>query len=203
MNGESIADSAFLQKTYDTVPVPVMVVDDDVRVILPNNAAKAMFAMEGVDTSEKRAGELLSCVNSLEKGCGQSAFCKDCVIRKSVNHAISGGGKVFRVRTRVKLLRDGKQRNVNLLVTAVPFNDKGRDLSLVMLEDINELIQIGSILPICAGCKKIRNEKGEWEDLEKYIREHVDVDFSHAFCPDCVKRLYPEIWEELKKEEKA
>lgn len=202
MGGNHTAGKEFLQKTYDTVPVPVLVVDDDVRVILPNDAAKAMFAMEGADTSMKRAGELLSCVNSLEKGCGRSRFCKDCVIRKSVNRAISEGDKVFRLRTRVKLLRDGEQRNVNLLVTAVPFSDKDRKLSLVMLEDINELIQIGSVLPICAGCKKIRNEKGEWEDLERYIREHVDVDFSHAFCPDCVKRLYPEIWEQ-QKEKKA
>ncbi len=203
MSGEPIQDSAFLRKTYDTVPVPMMVVDDDVCVILPNDAAKAMFAMKSADASVKRAGELLSCVNSLEKGCGRSGFCKDCVIRKSVNRSISEGDKVFRLRTRVKLLKDGKQRRVNLLVTAVPFEDNGRKLSLVMLEDINDLIQIGSILPICAGCRRIRNEKDEWEALEKYIREHVDVDFSHAFCPDCVKRLYPEVWEEIKKEKGA
>jgi len=47
-------------------------------------------------------------------------------------------------------------------------------------------------LPICAHCKKIRNDKGYWEQIEKYIRDHSEAEFSHGICPDCAKKLYPE-----------
>ena len=47
------------------------------------------------------------------------------------------------------------------------------------------------MLPICASCKKIRNDKGYWEQVEVYIRDHSDVQFSHGLCPSCFKELYP------------
>lgn len=50
------------------------------------------------------------------------------------------------------------------------------------------------ILPICASCKKIRNEKGEYEAIEKYVGEHSEASFSHSICSDCAKRLYPEFY---------
>ncbi len=48
------------------------------------------------------------------------------------------------------------------------------------------------LLPICAGCKKIRDDKGYWQQIEAYVSEHTDAEFSHGLCPDCVKRLYPD-----------
>ncbi len=47
------------------------------------------------------------------------------------------------------------------------------------------------LLPICAGCKKIRDDKGYWQGLEQYLGEHAEVQFSHGLCPDCLKRYYP------------
>lgn len=48
------------------------------------------------------------------------------------------------------------------------------------------------LLPICANCKKIRNDSGYWEQIELYISEHTGADFSHSICPDCAAKLYPE-----------
>ncbi|MBU4261057.1 MAG: hypothetical protein KKC76_04150 [Proteobacteria bacterium] len=48
------------------------------------------------------------------------------------------------------------------------------------------------ILPICASCKRIRNEKGEYEQMEKYVIEHSEASFSHGICNECAKKLYPE-----------
>lgn len=47
------------------------------------------------------------------------------------------------------------------------------------------------ILPICASCKKIRDEKGRWSPIERYVSEHSDAEFSHGLCPDCLVKLYP------------
>ena len=48
------------------------------------------------------------------------------------------------------------------------------------------------LLPICAGCKRIRDDGGYWNEVEIYIREHSDADFSHGICPQCVQHLYPD-----------
>lgn len=48
-------------------------------------------------------------------------------------------------------------------------------------------------LPICASCKKIRDEKGSWHQVEKYLSEHSEAKLTHGVCPDCVARLYPEL----------
>jgi len=55
-----------------------------------------------------------------------------------------------------------------------------------------EVKTLKGILPICASCKKIRNEKGEYEQMEKYVTEHSEASFSHGICPECLKKLYPE-----------
>jgi hypothetical protein len=52
------------------------------------------------------------------------------------------------------------------------------------------------MIPICANCKKIRNDQGAWMQMELYIKEHSDAAFSHGICPDCVKKLYPEFCKE-------
>lgn len=56
---------------------------------------------------------------------------------------------------------------------------------------------LSGLLPICASCKKIRNDKGYWEGLEKYIASHSEAEFSHSICPVCAERLYPEYKEQL------
>jgi PAS domain S-box-containing protein len=50
---------------------------------------------------------------------------------------------------------------------------------------------LSGLLPICAQCKKIRDDNGYWEQMEKFIRDNSEADFSHSICPECVKMLYP------------
>jgi len=57
-------------------------------------------------------------------------------------------------------------------------------------EAMNKISTLRGLLPICASCKKIRDDKGYWNQIEVYIAEHSEVDFSHGICPDCAKELY-------------
>ena len=50
------------------------------------------------------------------------------------------------------------------------------------------------LLPICANCKKICNERGEWNPVEQCICDHANVDFTHSICPECAHSLYPEFY---------
>lgn len=63
------------------------------------------------------------------------------------------------------------------------------------LEDIKVL---QGLLPICASCKKIRDDKGYWTQIESYIRDHSEAEFSHGICPECVEKLYPELHKKKK-----
>ena len=57
---------------------------------------------------------------------------------------------------------------------------------------LREIKQLSGLLPICANCKKIRNDEGYWEQIEKYIQEHSNAQFTHGICPECKAKLYPE-----------
>ncbi|MBF0557469.1 MAG: PAS domain S-box protein [Nitrospirae bacterium] len=56
---------------------------------------------------------------------------------------------------------------------------------------------LSGMLPICASCKKIRNDEGYWTQIEAYIKEHSEAEFTHAICPDCGKKLYPEYYDKI------
>jgi PAS domain S-box-containing protein len=57
----------------------------------------------------------------------------------------------------------------------------------------NEVKMLKGLIPICASCHKIRDDKGYWTMLEKYLQQHTGSEFTHGLCPDCIKKLYPEI----------
>lgn len=56
--------------------------------------------------------------------------------------------------------------------------------------------QLSGLLPICASCKKIRDDNGYWKQIEAYIRDHSEAEFSHGICPECAEELYPEYFKE-------
>lgn len=68
---------------------------------------------------------------------------------------------------------------------------------------LSEVKTLSGLLPICASCKKIRDDKGHWENLEWYIKERSEADFTHGICPDCVKELYPDFVRNRKKDDDA
>jgi hypothetical protein len=51
---------------------------------------------------------------------------------------------------------------------------------------------LSGMLPICASCKKIRDDQRYWNQIEAYIRDHSEAEFSHGICPECMKKLYPD-----------
>jgi hypothetical protein len=60
------------------------------------------------------------------------------------------------------------------------------------LDAHKEIKQLRGILPICAHCKKIRDDNGYWNQVESYIQRHSEAEFSHSICPECAKKYYPE-----------
>jgi phosphoserine phosphatase RsbU/P len=67
-------------------------------------------------------------------------------------------------------------------------NEKVEELS----QALAEVRTLKGIVPICANCKNVRDDQGYWNRVETYLNEHTEADFTHAVCPDCMKRLYPQ-----------
>jgi len=62
-----------------------------------------------------------------------------------------------------------------------------------LVKALKEIKTLSGLLPICASCKNIRDDKGYWNQIEGYIQQHSDAQFSHAICPACAKKLYPDL----------
>ena len=75
--------------------------------------------------------------------------------------------------------------------------ERDRDTVIEELKQaLSEVKTLRGFLPICANCKKIRDDKGYWNRIEAYIEEHSNAQFSHGICPECAKKLYPNYYKE-------
>jgi len=187
------SESEFLKSILNAMPSPVLVVEEDVRIVDFNSAAARLLGSHPEMMLRTRAGEALHCLHAKDdpKGCGHGPTCKACILRDSVNNSLSGKHIVRRnAKVNIEVI-EGKPVQLHFLVTAAPFEYETCTLALLVLEDITELIALRGLLPICAHCKKIRNDENYWVTVEHFFSAHLDVDFSHGLCPDCVKHLYP------------
>jgi hypothetical protein len=62
---------------------------------------------------------------------------------------------------------------------------------------LNEVETLRGLLPICASCKKIRDDQGYWNHIEVYFSKHSGIDFTHTLCPECIQHFYPEYWQKI------
>jgi len=70
--------------------------------------------------------------------------------------------------------------------------DERERLIVELQKALAEVKQLSGLLPICASCKRVRDDTGYWNQIDVYIRSHADVQFSHGICPECMARLYPD-----------
>jgi ABC-type multidrug transport system fused ATPase/permease subunit len=75
--------------------------------------------------------------------------------------------------------------------------EKEREKLIAELQDaVTKIKTLRGLLPICSSCKKIRDDKGYWKQIESYIRDHSEAEFTHSMCPICAKKFYPELFQE-------
>ncbi len=132
-------DQGFHRMLFDAMPMPVFVVDEDVRILECNAAAARLLGKSKQFLVGKRCGEALSCSHALEapEGCGHSPDCGECAVRKSVR-AASRGHSVVRQKAEMKFGRNGNHTKVNLRVTCEPFTYEQRTFILLILEGLKD-----------------------------------------------------------------
>jgi PAS domain-containing protein len=179
-------DAAYYRTILDTLPVPVFIVDNDVRIHDLNIAASELFGVRKREIYKMRGGDALHCLNSLtaSEGCGRSPVCEDCIIRNSVASSL-GGTAVSRKRMKFQIAGLEGKTDLDLLITANRL--PGSSLVLLVLEDVTELTTLKSIVPICIKCRRVRDDHQYWKQVEQYFEENTGLLFSHGLCPSCYK----------------
>jgi hypothetical protein len=113
-------------------------------------------------------------------------------------------GKLYHFIVTAKPLLDENQELIGIIEYFQDITElrKAERIKTNLIEHLEESLKeanlLSGFLPICASCKKIRNDQGFWDKIEKYITEHSQAKFSHGICPDCAKKLYPEYYKEEK-----
>lgn len=186
MNTPPPAGGNRLRSLFDAIPSYVFAVDEDLRILEYNSAASGLVGESRELVLKRRGGEAFHCIHSKDvpEGCGRGPHCRTCVIRSAVREAFDGN-RIVRRRTKMELEDHDKIADVYVLVTASPFEDEGRRLVVLVLEDVSSVIELQCLIPICSKCKRVRADKDYWTKLETYARDHLGADFSHGYCPDC------------------
>jgi len=108
-------------------------------------------------------------------------------------------GQVRHVLARIMGFKDNagnfiRAYGANQDITEQKKAEEQREKLIVELKDAASQIKtLTGLLPVCSYCKKIRDDEGNWELMEKYIRRHSEADFSHGVCPECLKKYFPDI----------
>lgn len=93
-------------------------------------------------------------------------------------------------RTEQELLAHKEQLEELVAKRTAELKNKNEELEKALAQ----VKTLSGLLPICAACKKIRDDNGYWNQIEAYIKKHSNAEFSHSICPDCAKKLYPELF---------
>lgn len=183
-------------KTFDTIPDFVSVHDKDMKFVRINKALASFLEKNPDEVIGKHCYELMHGRNTPWPNCPHvTAVHKGATVTEEI---------------------DDPNIGVPLLVTCAPFlHDDGRLMGTVHIardisqqkeaakeretlikeleKTLSQVKQLSGYLPICASCKKIRDDKGYWSQVEEYVATHSEAEFSHSICPGCARKLYPDL----------
>jgi PAS domain S-box-containing protein len=112
-----------------------------------------------------------------------------------VSHIRKDGHRVP-VEVTSKLLEYGGRQFLICFAQDITKRKQAENEREKLLKELRKALEnvkaLSGLLPICASCKKIRDDKGYWNQIEHYIHTHSEAEFSHGLCPDCVIELYPD-----------
>ena len=185
-----------LQNVFNNV-IPICITTDEYDIINTNESYDKIFGIG------KKPDYSVKCYDSRP---GPKCRTESCPVVQVFNK-----GKELYTCESVKKNDDGTERH--FIVSATPYRDpEGNKIGIIetfqeitprkilekekekLIRNLREALEqvkvLSGFLPICASCKKIRDDKGYWTQIETYIRNHSEAEFSHGICPDCAEKLY-------------
>ena len=185
---------------------PLCITNVDFEIIRANKAYMDIWPK-----TEAKEGQPVKCYESRP-----GAFChtEKCPLQKIINgheevttesakYQTQEGTSTFIISARPFRDADGKLIGIVESFQDISERIKAENAKAELINDLQEALDrvnlLDGLLPICSSCKKIRDDKGYWNQIETYIREHSTAEFSHGICPECAKKLYPEYYDRVDK----
>ncbi|MCX5876346.1 MAG: DUF3365 domain-containing protein [Deltaproteobacteria bacterium] len=195
------------QRLFDATfnnPVPTCVTDKNYTILMAN---KTYWAEFGPLPDHKKT------IKCYDHRPGKSCHTEDCPLTRILNGARKHVHEPIKEKdgvsqsfiTTAKPLLDAKGKVVGIVESFLEITEKKKleeekeHLIHELQESLAQVKLLSGFIPICASCKKIRDDQGFWTQVESYIASHSEAQFSHGICPDCVTKLYPELADKILK----
>lgn len=199
---EHARSALLLRRVLDTLPVGVWVTDSTGNIFLANRAGQELWGgarFVGVD----HYGDY----KAWWAGTGKRIEAEESPLARAIKNRETSINELVEIET-----FDGHRKIIlnsaapvigsrDALIGAIGVNqditerkkleDERERLIAELQETLKNVKTLEGLLPICAHCKKIRDDKGYWTQVEVYVRDHAAVEFSHGICPDCARRFFP------------
>jgi PAS domain S-box-containing protein len=194
---EALRESEVRLKTVlDTIQAGIVVIDPKTHVIVGVNAAAGK--MVGAPREEILGSLCQEYICPAGKG-----ECPITDLGQNLDNAeqvllTARGKRVPILKTVVSVTLAGREHLLEsfLDITERKKAEEERERLIGELQEaLAEVKTLSGLLPICASCKSIRDDQGYWQQIEAYIRDHSEAEFSHSVCPECAKKLYPEVFQ--------
>ena len=193
------------KELFDTVPVGLFRSTPRGEILDANQAFLEMTGVQSIDQlAEKNFSEIHP--DPIDFAAWRDKLERDGAVTCVESRFRGGDGSPVWVEIHAKALRDPATRQIYYEGSVENISErKGIELEREQLiEELRQALSrvrsLAGLLPICSSCKKIRDSGGQWNMLESYIENHSQAHFTHSFCPDCARRLYPEIFLETPKQ---
>ncbi len=183
-------------------PIGIYLLDEEGRIEYVN---PAMTEISGATKEEFIGLRLLELPTYREIGLTESigkAFLGEEFVLGPVEYtSYLGGKRTVRIFYGLPLDLHGRRKVLVFVkdVTDEKRHEEERERLIADLKKaLSEVKTLSGLIPICASCKKIRDDSGYWKQVEEYLKEHSEMEFSHGICPDCAEKLYPEFYKKKK-----
>jgi len=185
-----------LKSVLDTIQAGIVVIDPETHIIVGVNAAAGK--MVGAPREQILGSVCHEHICPADKG-----QCPITDLGQSLENAeqvllTASGKRVPILKTAVSVVLAGREHLLEsfLDITERKQAEEERERLIGELQEaLAKVKTLSGLLPICASCKRIRDDQGYWQQIEAYIRDHSEAEFSHSVCPECAKKLYPEIFD--------
>jgi len=188
------------RRLVEAAPEGIVTVDRTGRIVEANAAAQRMFRMPGADMERTPFTELFPEEFREENRSFFERILSEeggLPLQAQPMRGLRSDGRDFSAEVSITVHGTGEDSRVTAILRDVTERRRLEDERERLIEELRQALRdvrtLQGILPICASCKKIRDDTGYWQKVESFVRARADVEFSHGICPECEDELYGDL----------
>ncbi len=180
------------QTTFDSVNDAISLINIEGKILQCNKAMASLLDKTVLEVMGSTCWELVHNTSERIEGC---PFMRMQETHQREIIRLPSGDRMLQVTVDPVLDEDGDLISVVHIISDITALNQAEEQQKNLISELQTALakvkKLSGFLPICASCKKIRDDKGYWNQIENSIRDHSEADFSHGLCPECAKNLYP------------